>query len=470
MTPFDRSSRISAAGFATGDSNEAHNRLYWQGTQDELITSVLRPAYQETKRVDPALQVVGPDTDVPSHLQQMLSTASDCFDIIAIHAYPWGTPSTVFDFQGWVNRLDGGFLPIIHSLGRGKLVWLTETGWWRDGFSGTPQTSGYQQMLSALAARPWIHRVFFYRGWAAEFGLVLWDQSVLPPPAPPPVSTPALSTIAAHVDAVEPLKPRDSISASLQSQMLAHISAGSSSGGGSHCVEAANCSDYILIMNANYSQVVARVTYVRDDGSTKRIDYSVPARGRIGLAAHAEAGVAGGGDVSVAVQSLSAGLPLHVEHASYWGGPQTFRAGRSTEARSPSPTWYFAEGLTGSTLNFVEYISIFNPSDAPVNIAIRFLPPSGAEVQKVVHIPHGPGRATLRVNDLVGQISGPHGTTLTATSAATGALVGIVAERTIVWGSGRYEGHSSSGSNTLSTTWYFAEGGQQNFFSNYLLI
>jgi YD repeat-containing protein len=213
--------------------------------------------------------------------------------------------------------------------------------------------------------------------------------------------------------------------------------------------------DYIIIGNRHAVNVTARLTFTRNDGTGTTRDVVIPASGRLALHVADEPGI-GTGEVSMVVQSTDPAHPLDADHSVYWGSG--WQAGRSTEGVSPSQVWYFAEGSTGY---FEEYLTLFNPSPAATDVWLGFYSTGGAIYGTWQHIEPGPGRTKIRVRDLIG--NNDHGIRIWAYTP-------IVAERTMTWqlGADEREGHSTPGTNTGSTTWYFAEG--DTGFDTYLAL
>jgi hypothetical protein len=177
-----------------------------------------------------------------------------------------------------------------------------------------------------------------------------------------------------------------------------------------------------------------------------------------------EAGIAGQGDVSVAVQALDLAHPLLAEHAQYWG--PSWQGGRATEGVAPASTWYLAEG---STTIFDEAITVFNPTNAPIDVTVDLYGISSLLTPHTVRIPTGPGRFKVALRDWVGSID--HASRVTGRTLA-GELTGIVVERTLTWQwvAGQMEGHSTPGVSSLSSHWYFAEGDRAYFETYYALV
>jgi Family of unknown function (DUF5719) len=117
--------------------------------------------------------------------------------------------------------------------------------------------------------------------------------------------------------------------------------------------------------------------------------------------------------------------------------------------KTPLPTFYFAEGYTGT--NFQEYICLGNPNDYAAQATITYMFTDGSTQQEQVQIQPN-SRSTVNVNASVG--AGKD------VSAKIESGPNIVAERPMyfnyngVWSGG----HDAVGATGTSNTWYFAEG------------
>lgn len=142
----------------------------------------------------------------------------------------------------------------------------------------------------------------------------------------------------------------------------------------------------------------------------------------------------------------------------YWGIDNVVLSGCSVRDREFS-RWYFPSGGTRiGTVDFENYISLYNPSPDPVDALIEFLGGAGPVGQQSLTI-DGEARLTIRVENLIG---GDH----SHISAVISAERGIFAERATYWTAGgtRWRGgHGATGINRLSTEWYFAEGSTHRF-------
>lgn len=121
--------------------------------------------------------------------------------------------------------------------------------------------------------------------------------------------------------------------------------------------------------------------------------------------------------------------------------------------------WVLSEGATGF---FTERLALANPAPDPAHLTITYLregaPPIAADYTVA-----GRSRATVAVNDIPG-----------LADAAVSAVIdvragGVVAERTMFWGSGRYGGHTGKALARSRTEWFLAEG-EASFFDTYILL
>ena len=221
---------------------------------------------------------------------------------------------------------------------------------------------------------------------------------------------------------------------------------------------------YIQIYNPHDVAVTARVTYVRAYGAGVRRTYTLGARQRLGLHVPSDAFVTGQAQGSAVVQSTDTSRPLVAELMHYAGSG--WQSGEATEGVSPATSWTLAEGATGLSVGFQEWITVFNPSSEPVNAHVVYYGASGMVGAETVAIPSGPGLFTRHVNVHWGQIE--HSTVVTATGQDSGTTVPIVVERRMRW-NGALEGHSSAGQHTASWLWEFPEGGT-GVFSTFIAL
>jgi hypothetical protein len=121
----------------------------------------------------------------------------------------------------------------------------------------------------------------------------------------------------------------------------------------------------------------------------------------------------------------------------------------SLAAAQQHRTWYLAEGATNAF--FQEEILIANPTSAPANVTIAFLPKGAAEIPFTLTVAPT-SRYTLRVNDIAGLADAN-------ASAVVTSDTDILVERSMYWpGPSRRGGHNSVGVAAPAPKWYLAEG------------
>jgi hypothetical protein len=222
---------------------------------------------------------------------------------------------------------------------------------------------------------------------------------------------------------------------------------------------------YLQIYNPHDVAVQVRVTYVGATGAGVRLPHTLGDRQRLGLHVPSDDLVERqGGQGSAVVQSLDVTRRLVAEIAGYAGsGCQT---GEATEGVSPEPVWTLAEGATGLSVGFQEWITVFNPSSQPVTATLTYYGAAGPLGAQAVAIPSGPGLHTVYVNTHWSSVE--HSTTVTAVGQDSGTPVRIVVERRMRW-HGSLEGHSSTGQYVANLLWEFPEGGT-GLFSTFIAL
>ncbi len=215
--------------------------------------------------------------------------------------------------------------------------------------------------------------------------------------------------------------------------------------------------EWLTVLNPNPEPVVFEVTYAFGGNGTDKRSYQVTEESRLSIEVAREVGK--GRDVSVIVDSP---LPIMVERPMYflyggrWAGGHV-----SAGANRPSTTWYFAEGYTGE--GFEEWLCLLNPGEEPAEVAIEYISQGGV-LGRESRTLHPYQRDTVFVNQAVGE---GHEVSLRVTSDKA-----VVAERPIYFlYHGRWAGgHVSTGANSPSTTWYFAEGYTGEGFEEWLCL
>jgi hypothetical protein len=155
------------------------------------------------------------------------------------------------------------------------------------------------------------------------------------------------------------------------------------------------------------------------------------------------------------------GTPFTVIAGSY-GRMPIKGASCSTGAGAPSKTWYFPEGYVDA--EFEEYLLLFNPGTEAVVARAVYYPEGHESVREDYHLPPGI-RRTVPVNGVPGL---PQSIGHSIHIEADGPLVAQQSEYFNM--AGRRGGHSVTGADSLSRSWYFAEGYTGAYFSTYLLL
>jgi hypothetical protein len=135
-------------------------------------------------------------------------------------------------------------------------------------------------------------------------------------------------------------------------------------------------------------------------------------------------------------------------------------AGGFTYAASTSRKYYLAEGATVWTFDMT--LAILNPSVAAAPVTVTFFKEDGTQVQTSLTMAAG-SRDTLHVADVEGMSGVSFATMVDSTTG-----VPLVVERTMMWDGG-HGAHGGTATETLSPTWYFAEG-VQGAFDSFLLV
>jgi len=219
---------------------------------------------------------------------------------------------------------------------------------------------------------------------------------------------------------------------------------------------------YYLLQNPNGFGVNATVTYLRPAPAPPlTITYPISANSRLTIDVNGVPGL-GATDVSA---SISATNNIVVERAMYFtGSGPLFRAGMTAVGvKQPSTSLYFAEGSTGF---FSMYLLLANPNSSTANVQATYYVQGGAPVVLNYAVP-GNSRVTIDVNAQPGLASVPLSVRLVSLNG-----VGIVAERTMLWGAGWYEGHTSAGVSQTGTAWAVAgaEVGLKYGSNSYVLV
>jgi hypothetical protein len=166
--------------------NEPNITEFWNGPRALYRTQILEPAAALARSLDAGLQVVGPGLanlrDWRDWFREMLANPG-IVDVVNHHNYGRDGREAILDLER-----DQPGRPSLRTLMRelgvdGKPFWLTETGLRS---SQGDQRAYYQDVVSVLQERAWVHRVFFFHYWDGPgqgnggFGIVNEDFSPKP--------------------------------------------------------------------------------------------------------------------------------------------------------------------------------------------------------------------------------------------------------------------------------------------------
>jgi hypothetical protein len=222
---------------------------------------------------------------------------------------------------------------------------------------------------------------------------------------------------------------------------------------------------FYLLQNPQATTTSATVRFLLPSGTTITRTYSLGPASRTTIYVNEIEGL-GETDVS---GEVTASAPIVVERAMYRNLPgQPFGLGHdSMGVTSPSPSWFLAEGATGTFFDL--YVLIANPGSTAATVRADFARPDGSVVTQTYTV-----RANSRFSVYVDSIPGLENTAVATTLTSTNG-VPVVAERAMYWPGGffdYYEGHSSAGSTTAGLEWVVsgAEHGGAEEAQTFVLI
>jgi hypothetical protein len=203
---------------------------------------------------------------------------------------------------------------------------------------------------------------------------------------------------------------------------------------------------WLLLQNPDSVPANVKITYMLPKGGQQIGNYLLKPTSRTSLFLNS---IVPNTDVSTMIES---DRDILAERAMYFGSDGHDTVG----AKSPSTTWYFAEGSTRP--GFDTWILMQNPNLVPATATITFFKEDGTTVTHKMLIPHV-SRESLMVN-------------LVVPDAAMGTRIEtdkpIIAERAVY--KDKKAGADSMGATALSKTWYLAEGNTKGDFETWLLM
>jgi uncharacterized protein len=226
---------------------------------------------------------------------------------------------------------------------------------------------------------------------------------------------------------------------------------------------------FVLVANPQPQPVDVTLTFLREDDTSVTTTVQVPPFERETISAATIPDLV---NRSFAI-IVDAPQPVVAERAMYFGTTATrpwSGGGATAGATTPSSSWYFAEGATGTF--FDTFILLMNPDEEnDANVTLRYLLDSGEAIDVPKTIP---ARGRITVN-----IEAESDTRLHAASMSTRITSDrpIVAERSVYWPTDEGaqpwgESHISQGVTAAASRWALAEGrtgGPLNFHTYVLL-
>jgi hypothetical protein len=220
---------------------------------------------------------------------------------------------------------------------------------------------------------------------------------------------------------------------------------------------------YLLLANPHNAANQVTVTYLRENVGpvTRQYDLDPLERFTVDL----------GADVDLVNQSfgmeVTFTLPGIAERAMYFGlSPLWVGGHESVGVTLPSRSWFLAEGATGPF--FETFVLFANPTATVAEVTVRYLPASGAPVERSYDVPAGE-RVTVNVEGEAATLANA------AVATEVTSTVPIVVERAQYWPDPApqwYEAHNSFGVTATATRWGLAEGrvGMTGGYQTYILL
>jgi hypothetical protein len=134
--------------------------------------------------------------------------------------------------------------------------------------------------------------------------------------------------------------------------------------------------EYLLLANPNPTSTTARITYLTRTGSFTAAPLTLKPNSRTTVFVNAEPRLTNQ-DVSA---SIEATLPIVVERAMYWPGPDPYRwqdAHASAGLTETGTVWALAEGEKNGPQAFKTFVLFANPGTSDAQVKVTLLRQSG---------------------------------------------------------------------------------------------
>jgi hypothetical protein len=207
--------------------------------------------------------------------------------------------------------------------------------------------------------------------------------------------------------------------------------------------------EWVLIQNPGDAEAALSVQFQTQDQGVVDRTYTLTPRSRFTI--HVD-NILPDAQVSTYVGSSQ---PVVVERAQYLN---SMRSGScSIGARSPSYTWFFAEGYTAD--GFEEWLLVQNPWGSQAQVDLTFMQLDGTNTAMRFTVP-ARSRYTVPVHQILPGAQ---------VSARVSSDLPVISERAMYW-NGRSDGHATLGTPTPEYTWFFAEGYTAQGYEEWLLV
>ncbi|MBN1515531.1 SBBP repeat-containing protein [Candidatus Sumerlaeota bacterium] len=197
---------------------------------------------------------------------------------------------------------------------------------------------------------------------------------------------------------------------------------------------------YLTIANPNDYDVTANVYFLPTGGGAPVTHVqSIAANERETIDIGMVEGMESNPGFAIKVQT-DGDAPVVAERSMYWisaGFANRSGATNSIGIQEPSNKWYFAEGATGGSSQFEDFILIYNPSETDGVLSVQFQLSDNDGTTYEYQNPENPSdpvvipagtRVTVKANDVIPQTGG----TISA-AALVDCTVPVIAERAMYW-------------------------------------
>ncbi len=212
---------------------------------------------------------------------------------------------------------------------------------------------------------------------------------------------------------------------------------------------------YVLVQNPNSATATFQGKFVAQDGRVVTHYYVLEGQTRMTLDLNQ---ILPDAQVSTSVTTTN-GVGVVVERSMYFNYAGKTGGHAALGTNSPSTTWYFPEGYTGS--DFDEYVLLLNQNSSPAKVTLNLLFEGGSSQSYDYQVAPN-SRYTIHVDELQPDAQ---------VSAVIQSDIPVVAERAMYFNYFGIDGGSDSlGAAAPANTWYFPEGSTINGFNEYILL